>query len=78
MVITDDTSIWMKKYVLFFFFPNFKENTAIFPNSKGPGPWAPVSKRGVRALGWTFVAFDLLSLKLLPFARIQFSFEILT
>ena len=24
-----------KKYV---FFSNFKENTAIFPNSKGPGP----------------------------------------
>ena len=26
------------------FFPNFKENTAIFPNSKGPGPQ---SQKGV-------------------------------
>ena len=28
----------------FVFFPNFKENTAIFPNSKGPGPQ---SQKGV-------------------------------
>ena len=31
-----ERSIWITNYVLFF--PNFKENTAIFPNSKGPGP----------------------------------------
>ena len=39
-----ETSIWITKYV-FAFFPNFKENTAIFPNSKGPGPQ---SQKGVR------------------------------
>ena len=38
-----ETSIWITKYV-FLFFPNFKQNAAIFPNSKGP--W-PQSQKGV-------------------------------
>ena len=32
-----ETSTRVKKYVLLFF-PNSKQNAAIFPNSKGPGP----------------------------------------
>ena len=32
-----EMSIWITKYV-FLFFPNFKQNAAIFPNSKGPSP----------------------------------------
>ena len=46
-----ETSIWnhwITKYVLLFF-PNFKQNAAIFPNSKGPWPQS-VPKTGVRAL----------------------------
>ena len=38
-----ETSIWITKYVLLFF-PNFKQNAAIFPISKGP--W-PQSQKGV-------------------------------
>ena len=39
-----ETSIWKTKDVLLFF-PNFKQNAAIFPI-----PRAPVPNRGVRAL----------------------------
>ena len=34
----------MDNKICLIFFPNFKENTAIFPNSKGP---RPQSQKGV-------------------------------
>ena len=42
--ILKETSICITKYVLLFF-PNYKQNAAIFPNSKGPSP-----KKGVLEL----------------------------
>ena len=39
-----------------FFFPNFNQNDAIFPNSKGPGP---IPKKGCESPGYCLSVFTL-------------------